>query len=269
MTFSRNQQTIKFETTEDENQKTGNKTITSVTITSSNGLFYKITNRKNSKSKTHLHLSYNRKVLINGQLNNSFCRADAFANCNEHILFKLSSEELDDFFKIYDKDKIDTPFVKSYDDRDVSYVWLKSKLHVISDDKNVNMVVIAVAPKHKSPTVMEKFISQNSNLYATMVLTNLKKNVSVFELYKDKVNIVFKSTYNSETNIGIFYFDGEPMSPVTNLSPTKYKTMLNDYLTKWVINNPKGKFETIVNDYGFTDDMSYNQVKKILKMIKI
>lgn len=56
---------------------------------------------------------------------------------------------------------------------------------------------------------------------------------------------------------------------VNNLTLPKYKVLLHDHFVRWTIKNPKGKFETIVNDYGFTDDMSYNQVKKMLRMIKI
>lgn len=269
MTVLREQQTIKFETTEDENPKTGEKVITSVAITSSNGLYYKITNRKNSKSKTHLHLSYKRTILMNGDINSSAYRADSFANCKDHILFKLSTEELDDFFKNYDQNRVGTLFVKGDEQRDYSYVWIKRKLHVLYEDETVNMVVIAVAHKHKTPTVMEKFISQNSKSYVTMILANLKNNLSLFELYEDRLHVVFKSTYNSETNIGTFHLVDGPMFTVPGLDAAKYKIMLNDHLIKWVINHPKAKFETIVNDYGFTDDMSYNQVKKLLRMIKI
>lgn len=268
MTYLREEQTIKFETTEAENKKTGKIIITSVAITSSNGMCYKITNRKDSKSRTNLYLSYKNKTLMNGFINSSASRADSFANCEHHLLFKLSPEELDDFFLKYGQN-VGTLFVKENVNAINSYFWIKRKLYIMTDDNQLKMTMVELAGRHRKLNVMENFVITNSTAKQVRSTNNFKSNLTAFELYTDLRHIVFRSIYDSSNNTGTFNYLNEPRVTVDNLNPSKYKVMLNDYLVKWTVTHPKGQFENIVNDYGFTDDMTYNQVKKMLRMIKI
>lgn len=267
MTVNREQQTVHFEATETEN-KNGKKIITTITITSSNGLFYKVWNRRNSRSRTNLHLSYKGKVLMDGDIKSSAYRADSFASCKDHLIFQLSPDEISDLFLTYTQN-IGTIFFESHKNDARSCFFAKRKLYIMRDNCELNKVMVETSRKHQKLTVMEKFMINNSMAINVKSCTDLKNKLKMFELYQKISQSMFKSLYDVEKNTGTFQFANEPIQIVNNLTLPKYKILLNDHLVRWSIKNPKGKFETIVNDYGFTDDMSYNQVKKMLRMIKI
>lgn len=269
MTVNREQQTVNFEATETEDKKTGKNIITAIAITSSNGLFYKVSNRRNSRSRTNLHLSYKGKVLMDGDINVSAYRADSFASCKHHLIFQLSPDELADLFSTYTQN-IGTIFFEGNRHDMRSCFWVKRKLYIMQDNSDMKTVMVEMSRKHQKLTVMDNFVLKNSMAMKVKSSTNLKKNLTLFELYYNNLAVrVFKSLYDTETSTGTFEFINEPIQTVNNLTLPKYKVLLHDHLVRWSIKNPTGKFETIVNDYGFTDDMSYNQVKKMLKMIKI
>lgn len=269
MTVNREQQTINFETTETENKKTGKNIITAIAITSSNGLFYKVSNRRNSRSRTNLHLSYKGKVLMDGDIKSSAYRADSFASCKDHLIFQLSPDELADLFLTYTQN-IGTIFFEGNQHDMRSCFWVKRKLYIMKDNSDMNKVMVEMSMRHRKLTVMENFVVNNSMAMNVKRSTDLKNKLTLFELYHSRSGVsVFNSLYDAETSIGTFQFTNEPIQMVNNLTLPKYKVLLHDHFVRWTIKNPKGKFETIVNDYGFTDDMSYNQVKKMLRMIKI
>lgn len=266
MAIFKEQHTIKFETVETENPKTGAKIVTAVSIQSSNGLTYKITNNPKSKSLTNLYLSYNGKILMNGNLNASAYRADSFVNCVDHVLFKLDKEDIEYFVNQYKDKGIGTLFVQN----DISNVWINRKVNYIREDHELGIVTQEQAPKYRKPSVMEDFLYKNTTLKKrTSLQHDIKNNLTIYKLKEGKNGVLFFSMYNKVTGKCVFKFKNEPEQVVEGLDPSKYKVLLNDCLIKWAINNPKDAFETIVNDYFFTDDMTYKQVQKMLKMIKI
>lgn len=266
MNIFKEQQTIKFETVETENLKTGARVVTAVSIQSSNGLFYKITNKPKSKSLTNLYLTYNGKILMNGNLNASAYRADSFVNCADHVLFKLDKDDIEYFVNQYKDKGIGTLFVKD----DVSGVWLHRKVNYLREDNVLGIVTQEQAPKYRKPSVMEDFLYKNTTIKKRASLQHdIKNNLIIYKIKEAKNNVLFFSMYNKSTGKCVYKFKNEPEQVVEGLDPSKYKVLLNDCLIKWAINNPKDTFETIVNDYLFTDDMTYKQVQKMLKMIKI
>jgi len=266
MTIFKEKQTIKFETVETENLKTGAKVVTAVSIQSSNGLIYKITNKPKSKSLTNLYLTYNGKILMNGNLNASAYRADSFVNCADHVLFKLDKDDIEYFVNQYKDKGIGTLFVKD----DVSGVWLHRKVNYLREDNVLGIVTQEQAPKYRKPSVMEDFLYKNTTIKKRVSLQHdIKNNLIIYKIKEAKNNVLFFSMYNKLTGKCVYKFKNEPEQVVEGLDPSKYKVLLNDCLIKWAINNPKDTFETIVNDYFFTDDMTYKQVQKMLKMIKI
>lgn len=269
MNIFKEHQVITVEKKTEEDRKTGLQIITAVSFKSSNGLFYKLTNLPKSNSKTNIFLSFNGKILINGNLNASAYRADSFMDCKDHVLFKLSKEEVIDFLKKHEKYRMGTLFIKNGSSADISCLWLNKKIHYLTEEDKVGEIMQGLSPKHRSYNVMEKFLHSGSRVKETVTSTNIKGNLSLFKMMDDTKSYAIISTYDNDTHTGMFKLKGTPKRIIEGLTLSKYKVMLNDYLIKWAINNPKGNFETLVNDFGFTDDMSYNQVKKMIKMIKI
>lgn len=267
MTKIREQQTIKVETIESELNKKGEKHVISITITSSNGLRYQVTNRKNSKSRTKLYLTYKDKILLSGHINNSRCRADSFVGTEEHLLFKLSQEEIEQFLSKHKE--VGTIYCNQTGSINYSCFWYNRKIHIITDDPNTNMAMIELGDKYRRLNVMEKFVQYNSKMARTRTAESLDGSVSIFQLFADRHHVAFTAIYDKKNQTGNFKFFKESPTIINQLNSTKYKVALNDYLTKWVIKNPRSKFEDVVNEYGFTDDMTYKQVKKMLAMIRI
>jgi len=267
MTKIREQQTIKVETIESEMDKKGVKKVVSISITSSNGLRYQVTNRKNSKSRTKLYLTYKDKILLSGHINNSRCRADSFVGTEEHLLFKLSENELEEFLLTY-KD-VGTIYCNQTGSINYSCFWSNRKIHIITDEASTKMAMVEVADKHRRLNVMEKFVQYNSKMARTRTAESIDGTTSIFQLYSDRHHVAFTAIYDKKNQTGTFKFVNESPTIINKLTPTKYKVALNDCLMKWIINNPRSKFEDVVNEYGFTDDMTYKQVKKILAMIRI
>ena len=269
MIIDKEHQTITVDKKTVEDLNSGKEIITSVSIKSSNGLFYKITNRPNSKSKTHLFLSFNGKILMNGDMNSSTYRADYFVICKDHLLFKLSKEDITLFFNNHKKDTVETLFMSGRKKEDRSVIFVNRKRHYIIAQEDTGMIMQAISGRQRSKSEMEKFMYLNSTVEGTELSTNLKRNITMFSIIEKSNNTLFHSTYDTNTNIGIFKFKAEDERIVERLTPSTYKVLLNDCLIKWVINNPNEKFKKFVDDFGFTDDMTYKQVKKLLKMIKI
>jgi hypothetical protein len=263
------QSTVTVEMKTDEVRNSNLKVVTSISFKSSNGLFYKITNHPRSNSKTNLYLSFNGQVIINGQINLSAYRADSFVECKDHLLLKLSNEEITAFFKRHENDILGTMFVNTGFNAGASCIWINGKINDITEETQLGLVMEEISQKHRSMNVMEKFLHSNSTVKKTSTLTNMSGNLSLFKLMNTDVDYSLYSTYDNETQIGVFKYKQKPEIVVEGLTSSKYKALLNDHLGRWAINNPKGKFEKIVNDYGFNDDMSYNQIKKMLKMITI
>lgn len=263
------QSTVTVEMKTDEVRNSNLKVVTSISFKSSNGLFYKITNHPRSNSKTNLYLSFNGQVIINGQINLSAYRADSFVECKDHLLLKLSNEEITAFFKRHENDILGTMFVNTGFNAGASCIWINGKINDITEETQLGLVMEEISQKHRSMNVMEKFLHSNSTVKKTSTSTNMSGNLSLFKLMNTDVDYSLYSTYDNETQIGVFKYKQKPEIVVEGLTSFKYKALLNDHLGRWAINNPKGKFEKIVNDYGFNDDMSYNQIKKMLKMINI
>jgi len=269
MSILKKQSTVTVEMKTDEVRNSNLKIVTSISFKSSNGLFYKITNHPKSNSRTNLHLSFNGQLMISGQINLSAYRADSFLDCKDHILFKLSDEEITAFFKRHENDTIGTMFVNTGFNAGASCIWINGKINYIAEETELGLIMEEISPKHRSINVMEKFLHSNSTAKKTSTSTNMSGNISLFKILKNDDTCLFYSTYDTDTQTGVFKYKETPKIIVEGLTSSKYKTLLNDNLSRWAINNPKGKFEKIVNDYGFNDDMSYNQIKKMLKMINI
>lgn len=267
--MTKKQSTVTVEMKTDEVHNSNLQIVTSVSFKSSNGLFYKITNHPKSNSKTNLHLSFNGQVIISGQINLSAYRADSFLECKDHMLLKLSEEEITAFFKRHENDTIGTMFVNTGFNAGASCIWINGKINHITKETELGLCMEEISQNHRTINVMEQFLHSNSTAKKTSILTNIKGNISLFKLMEDDNTYIFYSTYDNDTKTGVFKLRSEPTTVVEGLTSSKYKALLNDHLSRWAINNPKKHFEKIVNDYGFTDDMSYNQIKKMLKMINI
>lgn len=270
MTCLTEEQTIKVETIKEENAKTGITKVTTVEITSSNGLFYKVSNRKNSKSKTNLHLSYNGVILMDGDLRSSKYRADYFESCKDHLLFKLNKDDLKTFLNLSKNKNIGTIFM--YKDRlkDLqSFVWKKKKLHIIYEDDQVNRIMVTLSKRTSNLNALQIFLATSSLSSESIRSTNIDENFTMFELYDVNRELVFYSTFESTTSRGVVKYKDKEEQVFEKITLAKYNKMLRDECVAWAIRNPKGTFQKTVEDFGFTDDMTYIQMKNMLKMIKI
>jgi hypothetical protein len=270
MTCLTEEQIIKVETIKEDNAQTGITKATTVSITSSNGLFYKVSNRKNSKSKTHLHLSYNGVILMDGDLRSSKYRADYFESCKDHILFKLSQDDLKTFLNISKNKNIGTVFM--HPDRlkqQQSFVWRKKKLHMMYEDERVNRIMITLSKRTGNLNTLQNFLATSSISSETIRSANIDESFTMFELYNLDKDLVFYSTFESTTARAVFKYKDKEEQVFEKTTLAKYNKMLRDECVAWAIRNPKGTFQKTVEDFGFTDDMTYIQMKNMLKMIKI
>lgn len=270
MTCLTEEQTIKVETIKEENVKTGITKVTTVVITSSNGLFYKVSNRKNSKSKTNLHLSYNGVILMDGDLRSSKYRADYFESCQDHILFKLNKDDLKTFLNLSQNKNIGTVFMHKDRIKELqSFVWKKKKLHMMYEDDRVNRIMITLSKRTGNLNALQNFLATSSLSFETIRSTNIDENFTMFELYNLDKDLVFYSTFESTTARAVFKYKDKEEQVFEKTTLAKYNKMLRDECVAWAIRNPKGTFQKTVEDFGFTDDMTYIQMKNMLKMIKI
>jgi hypothetical protein len=269
MSILQKQSTVTVETKTNKDRKSGVETVVAVSFKSSNGLLYKITNYPKSNSRTHVQLTFNEKVIMDGVLNISAYRADSFLECEGHTLFKLNKDDIETFLKNHENDTIGTLFINYGFHSGASCIWINGKINHIIEDNELDMMTESISSKYRATNVIEKFLYSNSIVKKTTISTNIKGNISIFKMLNNDDTCLFYSTYDTDTKTGVFKLRSEPKTVVEGLTSSKYKALLNDHLSRWAINNPNGKFEKIVNDYGFNDDMNYNQTKKMLKMINI
>lgn len=255
-------------------QKTGN--TCRVEINSTNGLTYIVQNLPSSKSRSNLSLQFNGDVVFNGSLNDSNYRADSFPDCESHHIFKLSKQEVQDFLDAHKDSLLGTIFMDYlYNGRanrkEYSCIWINRKMNIIYKEKTLNINLKKLTDKYKSKTVLKNFVITNTTAVELDYASSLDNKIEVITIRKndDTKEASFVAVYNKETKECKFMKHSNIIKKIEEVNQSQFNKLLKDEVMHWSINHAKGKFKTFINDYGFTEEMTYNQVFKLKKMIEI
>lgn len=259
-------------------QKTG-KTCR-VEISSTNGLTYIVQNVPNSKTRSTLSLKFNGDIVFTGSLNNSNYRADSFTGCDSHHIFKLSKQEIKDFLESHKDSVLGTVFMdymyNGYPNMtECSCIWIDRKINIICKEKFLNMYVKTLSKKHTHKRSLKNFLINNTTAERLDYYSSLDNNIEIVTInqsiyVKEHSLIAFYDKEKQECKIVVKENkEADVVKEFKSLNKAKYNKLLKDEIMSWAIKHAKGNFKTSIDEYGFTEDMTYNQAIKIKQMVEI